>query len=410
VKYYRNTQLAKLYHVSEKSVRNWIQSALEGKLELELQQENGKPYIANTSKNMLVIEQQAQKGKKYKNSRAFKIVTPSKEFYELYNRKQILDIISHLTVHHEIPLQYGYVNGGAEYWDEYAKRLDSEASPNIFHCTVELLEMAQSNIDLLTNEYQLVNVVDLGPGNAMTLRSTLDHLLKQGRLKKYIAVDISPKMLEITKRNIKEWFGDKVNFEGHVRDFSYERFHDLFAGDYADGPDETPANLVFLLGGTLSNFRSPAQALHAVNNSMGVDDILVYSAYLDTPKTRRYFDFNVTPNQGIRPLALPSRLTLSHLNIDESLYDIEQIYNEVSHARTISILPKLDLSVNFELDNGRRIVELRKGEPILIWRHHHFTALGLINQFDVTDFELQQAIKSKEQEYFLLISKIKTNN
>src|ERR1044072_5333369 len=123
MKYFRHTELAKLYHISEKSVRNWIQASVEGRLDLHLYEENGRQYVANTSKNTATIEQLVQKGKKYKNTRGTKTITPKDSFYKNYNRKQILDIISNLTIHHELLQQYCYVNSGAEYWDTYANRL-----------------------------------------------------------------------------------------------------------------------------------------------------------------------------------------------------------------------------------------------------------------------------------------------
>src|SRR5687768_3577091 len=104
MKYYKNTELAKLYNVSEKTIRNWVQSAQENKLGLLLYEKNGKSWIANTSKNIEIIEKQVKRGKKFKNGRGLKKITPSKEFYQLYDNKQILDIISNLAVHSETPL------------------------------------------------------------------------------------------------------------------------------------------------------------------------------------------------------------------------------------------------------------------------------------------------------------------
>src|SRR6266545_2689539 len=187
MKYFKNTELAKLYHVSEKSVRNWIESARTGKLDLQLFEAKDKSYVANTASNARLIEELVQNGKKYKNKRGFREVSPTKKFYEMYDQKQILDIISSLTIHHEIPLQYTYVNGGADYWDQYAKRLISEQTPNLLVRTLELLDVSSDNIDRLVSGRSKVNVVDLGPGNGLPIRPTLARLLEQGKLKRYIA-------------------------------------------------------------------------------------------------------------------------------------------------------------------------------------------------------------------------------
>jgi len=403
MKYFKNTELAKLYNVSEKSIRNWIDAAQAGKLELQLYEEKGKFFVANTSKNTSVIEEHAAKGKKFKNTRGFRTISPSTEFYETYTQEQILDVISNLTAYHEIPTVYTYADGGAKYWDDYAKRLVNEPTPSLLRGTIELLKDTADYVDRLLESYEKVNVVDLGPGNGLPVRSTLERLLKADKLNRYIAIDGSKEMLHILEQNIKEWFGGAMPFEGHVRDFSYERFHDLFTYDQVDTQGNMPVNLVFLLGSTLSNFRAPHTALQTINSSIGRNDLLLYAGYLDTPKTRRYFDYSSRPNEKYR-----SELILSFLGLDESLYTIQQTFDEKRRARQIGILPRIDLAIKFELANGERIVELHKDERILIWRHWHKNAVELIDQFDQNDFEIVQATKSPDEQYVLVTSKIKT--
>jgi uncharacterized SAM-dependent methyltransferase len=405
MKYFKNTELAKLYNVSEKSVRNWIDAAESGKLPLELYVHNDKPYIANVTKNTKLIEELVQRGKKYKNRRGFRVVSPNDDFYELYNDKQILSIINSLGVHKEIPLQYSYFDGGAKYWDQYAKRLINEQTSNVLNQTITLLTAFNDPIDQLTANHRKVNVIDLGPGNGLPVRDLLAHLLQQGKLNKYIAIDCSPAMLDILKKNIEEWFGGKVEFQGYVQDFSYERFDSLLTDDYTGDDQEVPVNIVCLLGGTPSNFRSPNQILQTVNGSMNIGDLLIYSGYLDTPKTRRYFDFYVTNvNQK---LSARHKLILDLMNVEENLYDVEQIFDEAKRARSVSFIPRIDISIKFNLAKGSRYVELHKGESILLWRHAHKTAIEVINEFDANGFDLLHASKSIDGQYLMTISKIK---
>lgn len=404
--YFKNTELAKIYNVSEKSVRNWVQATQDGKLGLQLFQKGDKFFIANTSKNTVMIEELVQKGKKYKNKRGFKMVSPTPEFYKIYNSKQIFDIISSLTIHHELPLKYGYINGGADYWDTYAQRLLDEESPNILNSTIELLKSNLNHLDHLLSSGRPINVVDLGPGNCLATRVILTYLIEQKRLNRYVAIDISDDILRIAKSNLRRWFGDAVNFEGYVRDLEYEQFDDLFAQDYAGADANRPLNLVLGLGGTICNFRSPDRALLAINNSLGLDDLFTYSMKLDTPNARRHFDFSVTTeHQEISPR---HKLVADLLNVDESLCTAEQVFDEARQTRSIALRPRVDLSIKFDLTNGTRVVDLRKDEPILLWQAWHWSALDVIKRFDRNGFDLIQASKTKDQEYLLLTSKIKS--
>lgn len=406
MKYFKNTELAKMHRVSEKAVRNWIIAAQQAKIDLLLFEENGRPYIANTPQNTALIEKLVEKGKKYKNGRVAKVIHPTQKFYNTLTTKQILDIISGITIHHEIPLQYNYIDGGADFWDKYASRLATEDVPNILTSSVKLIEFNLDDLDRLLESHKKVNVIDLGPGNGIPVKNLLSHLLEQGRLNRYIGIDISNDILKITEQHIHQWFGDRVNFEGYARDFSTERFDDLFVDDYASDEEDMPINLVLLLSGTICNFRSPAQALQVIYNSLGPKDLFLYTTKLDTPSTRLYFDLGLESKP--RPQDFLFHFILDMLNLDESLYELDQIFDTQKRARSITLRPKVDLTIKFKFPKGERTVELNKNESILLWRYWHFSALDVINQFDATGFSLMQATKALNQESMLLISRIKT--
>lgn len=403
MKYFKNTELAKLYHVSEKSIRNWIDAAEAGKLDLLLFEQNGKQFIANITKNTALIESLVEKGKKYKNTRGLKSVTPLPLFYEYYGQEEITDMVAHIADRKELPLKYTYADGGAEHWDEYAHRLIKEQSPNILNQTVSLLERALNSLNDLVPSDKKVNIIDLGPGNGLPVRQLLADLVARDKLHRYIAIDSSQEMLDILQKNIKQWFGDKVRFEGYARDFSYERFDDILAQDYIVDGSDIPINIILLFGDTLNNFRQPSHCLQTINQSVRLGDLVIYTSWLDTPSARRYFDFAVGPNQRLRV-----EILFELLGLDKTLYDYEFTFNEEQRTRYGSLRPKVDILFKFDLEKGPQYVELRKDESILVWMHWHKSTIEIINLFDDNDFELIQAAKSSNEQYLMLISKIKS--
>lgn len=403
MKYFKNTELAKLYNVSEKSVRNWIDAAEAGKLDLQLHSENGKPYIANVSKNTIAIEQLVAKGKKYKNSRGFKVVRPTEQFYQLYSPKQVVDIIAAIDIYREIPVQYTYFNGGAERWNAYTQNLLKQGAPNSLTNTIELLEINNDYIESLLEKYTHINIIDLGPGNALPIRNLLQRLMDKNMLRRYIAIDISKELLDIAQKNIQDWFNGKVAFEGHIRDVVYDRFDDLLVDDLFADDAATTVNLVLFLGGTLNNFREPIHALTTIRDSMGKKDLLLMSKKLDTQKSRRYFEQTVTGNQDMEQV-------LHFLNIDKSFYTLEAYFDEKKMARELRARLNVTLNIDFEVNRQKRIIELNKGESILLWRAWHHTALQAIAQFDKTGFEILHTARSKDLDYLQIISKLRTNN
>lgn len=402
MKYFKNTELAKLYSVSEKSVRNWVHAATEGKIDLQLHEVNEKWYVANTAKNHALIETLINKGKKFKNTRGYKAVSPSPEFYKLYNQKQIVDIISNLDIHREIPVQYTYFNSGAVRWDKYTRHLLKQHGPSSLANTISLLELNVDYLDTLLEEYEDVNVVDLGVGNGLPVRGLLEHLQEKGRLKRYIGLDVSKELLNMAKQNIETWFKGSVKFEGYIKDVSYERFDDLLVPESFGSTAASTLNLVMFLGGTLSNFREPRHVLDTIHGSMGKKDFLLFSKKLDTEKSRRYFEMAVRGNQELD-------LVLRLLNIDESLYTLEQYFDEKKMARELVARLNVAISISFHLHGQERLLEFNKGESILLWRAWHQNAVETLQQFDDSNFELIQASRSKDQDYLLTVSKIKVS-
>jgi SAM-dependent methyltransferase len=227
-------------------------------------------------------------------------------------------------------------------------------------------------------------------------------LLEKGILHRYIAIDISEEMLHIAGRNIKEWFGDSVQFEGHVRDITFERFDDLLVDDMLDKNAEETINLALLLGATPMNFQAPYDLLKVIYSSLGHDDLLIYTDKPDTEADRRYFAVNADP--GASALSAKYSFIFDLLNIDESLYDVEMGFNVEQRVRYIRVRLKVALTIKFEFENGERNVKFDKGDTILLWRAWHQTALELISEFDKTGFTLLQSSLTKDRQYFLSIS------
>ncbi|HSX16048.1 MAG TPA: L-histidine N(alpha)-methyltransferase [Candidatus Saccharimonadales bacterium] len=407
--YFKHAELVNQYHVSLKTVHNWIDASKQGKLGLKLQAVGGRTYVADTPNNSLLLKELAEQGKKYRNTRHQATATPVSKFYDLFTRKQILDIINNISVHREIPRQYNYVGEGATRWDEYTKRLIKDGTPNLLENTVELLHANLGSVDLLLKGYTRVNVIDIGLGNALPVKDLLEHLLQRGILHRYIAIDISEEMLHIAERNINEWFGDKIKFEGHARDISFEHFDDVLVDDMLGKDAEKTINLVLLLGGTPANFRKPTDLLRTIHDSMGSEDLILYTVKPDSELTRRYFSLGVAVDGGHSLAPIHSYL-FSLLNIDESMYTVERGYNEQQRVRFIRVRLNRALRLVFKFEDGERHIDLEKGDTILLWRAWHRTGLELISQFEKVGFSLIHSSMAKDRECLLTISGVDTSS
>lgn len=403
--YFKNVELAKLYAISEGTVRRWIAATKSGELDLQLYEHNSMVHVANTTKNKTIMDALVAKGKKHANGRWRKTITPSEEFYKLYDKRQVVDIISHIDIHREVPVQYDYFSEGADFWNSYMERMRAEAKGNTLTATVELLESNFSNLDRLLEGYEKVNVIDIGVANGYPVKGLLTHFLYDNPiLNRYIGIDISKQMLDATEQNVRDWFEGSVNFEGHVRDISYQRFDDLLI-------EEDPAttlNLVLLFGGTINNFRSPDEVLRVIYHSMGKNSLFITSRKLDSSAARRYFDFYAESSLPRLPLYL--ELMLKRLNLDESFYEVRRGYNEKMRARYIGIELKVDLTFDFIVSGAHRYVSLNRGDMLLLWRAWHQTSQEAITQLDNNGFLLCEASASQDQKFLLTIHQINSNH
>lgn len=406
--YYSNSELADTYHVSVRTVRNWIQLAKEGKLALDLHEERGKSYLSKNSGNILTIERHLSKHKNKRPRSAMKVISPRPEFYRLFTEGQVYDIVRNLDIYHEIPRQYNYFENGAVEWDKYTKAMAEEDSLNIITQTTSLIDQNKEYIDKRIAKYEKVNVVDVGVGNALPTKGLLQHLIGKGVLGRYIAIDISQRMLEIAEQNVKEWFGDKIKFEGYELDITYERFANILAESYLRGGDNVEANIILFLGGTADNLRVPDDALRTINASMGSNDIFIHSDKLELEGMNpEWFDHGSSPGKPV--LSKIHRLIFDLLNVDESFYDVEIGFDKRAQQRYSRVRLKYALQLSFDFEEGGRTLEFEKNDVILLWRSWQVSVNFLNEQFERTGFYILHSSQTDDREYILNIGQVRGN-
>jgi uncharacterized SAM-dependent methyltransferase len=407
LKYFKTSELTRLYSISDKTVHNWIESARNGTIDLDLQHEGSKVYILDNLHNEAVIESLVERGKKYRNSRTYKKVTPQPKFYELYSHREIVEIINALDIRREFPIQLRYRAEGARYWDAYLQKLYKSPRINMLNATIELLKECAPRIDSWIHKKSHLNVVDVGVGNGLAIKSFLERAIKTGKLRQYIAVDTSTELLSTTEQNVTEWFKKSdFNIKKCICDIGSGSFAESLATSSFDEDASSTLNLVLFLGSTVVNFRDPDQVLSNLRRSLGKDDLLISSLKLDSSRSRRFFDFNTDDHKS--PLSLFDKFVLDLLSIDESFYEVEQFYDAQREARIIQIRLQITLAIEFKSGDYQKIVEIQKGEVIEILFAKHYSYQKIIDIYARNGLNLLQAVVSDTHEHILLITKVKS--
>lgn len=406
MRYFKNSELVKLYRVSDKAVRNWIEMAKSGSSELELFEHDGKTYIADTLRNSHLLDQLVERGKKYRNKRSHREITLSKDFYGAYDHDQIINIINDLEVNHEFPLEYRYWGPAGINWEAYLKKLLDVGGTNNLTSTFELYDFAKEFINRLLAPYEFINVVDLGVGNGMAAKDFVGGAIDSGKLKKYVGIDLSQALLEITQKNLRQWFGASLDVELYVRDLIRDQFGGVMRRDSYGKDASCTTNLMLFLGGTLYNFKQPEQALHNIRDSMGKDDVLVTTLKLDSPAARRFFDFSI--GEDVKQLSdKQDAFLFEMLNFDDDMFEVEQFFDEMQKSRVIQLRFKVSCSLHFELDAYKKTIDFDRGDTFSFYRGIHFSEQEITSIYKQSGFRNLFTALTKDQQYMMLVSKVK---
>jgi uncharacterized SAM-dependent methyltransferase len=308
-----------------------------------------------------------------------KSIEPNEKLFEVFSYEQVSDIIRNLELHGEAPRQYGYFGEGAQEWDDYIIKQLSVQTPSVVKREIELLAANRSYIDQRLSKFKRVNIVDIGVGNAAPVRGLLAHLIEQGKLGRYIAIDTSPDMLRIAERNLRSWFGDAFSFEGHIRDIACERFADVLAKDYI-GPDEENVNLILFLGATPTNLRVPEDAFRTICESMYPNDILIYTDKVEAAEEPpEWFRHSYKNKPKTLELLVRHRFVLDLLGISESLYTAEVGFDRAKRQKYASAELKFALTLKINFGDSEKILQFEKGDKIVVWRCWRMTQSELVN-------------------------------
>jgi uncharacterized SAM-dependent methyltransferase len=405
MRFLKNGELIRRYGVSDKTVRNWIAASLTGKLDLKVVEDRDKHYIADTVGNDQMLKKLTVKGRKYRNGRTYKVVSPKDEFYELYSLPQIIDIANLLEKEKELSWDYSYFGEAAAYWNQYLNEMYAAGEGNLLTNTIETFKFSYPYVDAITSHYDHINVVNICIGNNLVAKDIIAHIKNQGKLNRCIALDLSPDILDVAEKNTDKWFDNEVKLEKYVVDVRYQWFGDILAHNPKVMDAGSVMNLVLFIGGPIVCFKWPEQVLHTIHDSLGANDLLFTSQKRDTNEARDFFDFNVKSDTTLTGFR---RNIMAHLlSIEPNFYTLEQAFDPQLRMRYMQLRLNVSVAVKFETETFTKTVELEKGDALFLWRSWQYSDEQILGKLRESDFSVLQTIQSKDKQLLATISKVK---
>lgn len=407
MRYLKTTEIADKYNVNRRTVVRWIELARDGKVNFELTTIGKRDYILDTPTNIVLIKKMALENKKFTNTTYKQKVSPTDKFYEIFNEDQIIDIVNNIKIHHEIPHKYAYFDGSASFWDTYVKNGFEKSVQQ----TIDIINFQKDYLYSILKKYDQINLVDIGPGNGAPVKDLLNFLIEKKLLRKYIAIDYSPEILNITEKNLKEWISKDLPFEGHIKDITTDNFQELlFRNTHLTGTDNGKcANLLIFVGSTIENQLQYDQSLLTIRQSMGENDFFILGqSVLENDRNHSInLGFSASSTSKKNADLEQELVTLDLLNIDEDHFEVERKYDDNTKSKTIAIKMLIDLEIEIQTKTFKETLKLSKNDRIVIYRHNYHTSKEVINRLSKIGFKFIQGTSSIEGDQLIVLSKLK---
>ncbi len=393
----KNSEIAKKYNVSNSTVTRWISLAAQNKNNLQLYKVKGKFRILDNPYNHAEIARLAQEGKRYRSNIACKRVSVQSDLYEFLEEEDIVDIIRDIEQKKTINSKYAFIGEGAKLWEQTANIDLFQSNTEITRLIQELLGFVLYTMGIPLN--RACNIIDLGPGNGLTIKPIIDKILSLGRrLNKYIILDISKEIAKLTQQNINKHFPD-LEILTYQRDFEKSTCSKIILENKAI--DDTP-NLLFHIGNVLSQYRDRVRVLKNIQSGMSAEDLLVVDFLLDHEDN--YFNLAYSKSDLLNKvhLWLPKMLGI---DVHKCKQEIEP--NPRFQANTKYLILDKDYEITFDLFGKKKILELYSGEKLVLWRRHLITLPTFLDEIDRADLQVVNLSLDKQARHGLAVCRIK---
>jgi hypothetical protein len=382
--YYRKqVDVARLFRVSEGTITNWIKRGKENKNLLQLSQINNRFYILKTEHNFAELTKLSIEAEDFQNVE-YKQVYADPKLYSILTDEQLLALTNSVIINSSIPLKYVYMGDGAKNWDEFYNTIyhtnDKEIKKYGLDADEYLFEKTFSFLERYMEDFDIINIIDIGPGNSRALFDEVENLIDRKKLGHYIAVDISDTMLEIAQKTFTKKFSS-IYFKSFQLDFEINSLQNILFAAKDINNDKKILNIVTCLGATIGNVESQTKVLQNIKEGLFSEDLLVISNPLDDPSKRSFFATLGKPIGDKHALYISSLLGLN-----QDHYTKELIYNPENKHREYNLIMKQAIQIVLKDD---RIINLSDGQKLNVWRNRQDTFEYIAQKMQDNNFNLQ---------------------
>lgn len=332
-----------------------------------------------------------------------RIAKPSSEFYSIFSEEEVLELIQALELRREIPLKYSYKGRGAKIWNNFYLKY---IIPKWYRKSSVEIDLLRDNFEYLNGNQrgcEKVNVVDVGSGNSYPVKKFIDQLNQLDRINKYIALDISEELLNLSRNNFRNWF-PSIDFESYAIDIENSCLPQILKNQDKIEIDYTPK--IFLhLGVTMGNHQNRNKVLKNFRNSMGKKDLLVF-----TNETGCNSSWDGKVRGGFKYHAEEIYTWIKNkMGIRAEDCELVRKYDDKTDSIVANLKLRHNYTLNFSLMEIDKNIKISEGEEITIWRHHKYEIPELLQEIEKAGLQLVHYSTNKYLSHVMVICEVASN-
>ncbi|MEI6729241.1 MAG: L-histidine N(alpha)-methyltransferase [bacterium] len=396
--FFKNSQIAKLFKVSNTTITNWIEAAEKGLVNLELTTVGTRRVVIDNLQNRELLQILKNKGKKHVGRSNRKYVKPDPAIYKIFDDTQLAEIFTGIQSRNTIPYKYSFFDQGAKLWDKnYNFKKNNHF--NEYNTAMDAHNLIEENLDRIFLSFEKfkgvnshINLVDIGSGNGEPAAQFIEKLLAKGIQVKYLPIDFSQELLDIATKNIVEKFPN-VKVVPHLADLENSNISKILLENKSEGD----INFVLMLG-ILGNYKGDPAFLRRIRNSLSENDHLILGCQI------------LSENIPLQPSSVNNFHTERTEWIADCLglknyYYTDNIIKVKSHKlyeyRTIKI--NNDVTIALKIGNKEQIINLYENEDILVYEFSYLTEIKIIEMAMNEDFSIEYFTTNTKRNYSIAL-------
>ena len=393
-----NSEIAIKYRVSKPSVTFWVRDAISKKNNLILEQTNNKFRVVDNEHNHNELLRLAEEGRKYRRNIFQADITPTPDFYNVFTENEIVEIARDLEVYKEINFKFSYKNTGAKAWDDFYNKSVEDKS---YKTHIRVMNLLENSFDIIlskVNKDKKLNIIDIGSGNSHPVKQFLEKLNNLDRLNKYVALDISPELIEISKSNINSWFPN-LKFSSHVCDIEITKLLNIFEKERSE--DENTVNCILDLGSTIGNHRNRLEVLRNISEGMLRGDLFIISNSTDLANNKSAISHLKIKESLDQAVWIPKMM-----GFDTDSSEVENRFDFERDSKIKAIRLDKDYTLKLKVLNRNKMFKFHKGDEILLWKHHMTSPEDLFSELEVCGLRMVLFNVERDYSHILMVSEI----